>query len=419
MKIAFVTSDLTFPPREGLHEQTLLLLSSLRRRAAHVELFGYCKHPERLDRAALESELGIAFTTEPIVDSRSSLLVGFLNRGPVRLRARERQLLAALKTGGFDVVHLEGVAAAGLFRRSLASRTILSLVDPGSRRQWRLASTASDRRNRLTHRVASAAAFAFEVSLRDSRVAWHVVSPSDALYLERFHRQPRVVAIPVQLPRDTCRDFAPTDARPAVSGVGALVFADLGVPHMRDAVEEFLNDVIRPAVDGIPAACFTVLGRVAPDQRMRRAAQGLPIRFVAWEPDHRSLLRDATFIILPDTAGTGLKNRAVQSMSLGKAVLGTSVAFEGLSVRHGHEAFVYDHALLAQEGLRTLFGRGNVRDSLGDRAAALVRLHYAESVVMAAWLELYAARAADGEVFAAQPLSATPSLPKQDGEDSG
>lgn len=79
------------------------------------------------------------------------------------------------------------------------------------------------------------------------------------------------------------------------------------------------------------------------------------VEISSWVDDFNAVLTQATAVVLPDKAGTGIKTRALQAMARGKPLVGTEVALEGIRdvVVNG------EHCLIASdiEGVTTMLGQ--------------------------------------------------------------
>lgn len=393
-----VVSDLTSPPREGLHQQTLLLVASLRRAGLDVDLLGFCRDPET--DASLRRADGQGFDRPPVRYRGSSLLAALATAA--RPRREVWHLIEHIERGGYDVVHLDGVVAASLAGR-IHAPTVVSWVDPGSRRFLRFArSPHVSALRRPAYLVAARAARLLESYVARRSRNWHVVSPEDVAYLEREYTVVRTTGIPVMLPADVARLGAERlvhgapDA--AVSNGGVLVFADLRQRAMREACASLLGALASHA-DGRDLP-IRVLGRVAPTDEVIDAGRGLQVEYLAWVDDYVREIVGAGMVVLPDVVGTGLKNRTLQSLALGALVVGTDVAFEGIPARSGDEAVVVSGGMrhLAEAVVAASKMAPDARGAMALRGAEFALANYAPRSVTASWVALYGtARAAASE----------------------
>lgn len=375
MRVAVVLSDLAVPADSGLQEQSLLLIEGLAAAGVELHLFAFSRAP------ILEAMLPIRLAA-PLMPTRTGwTLTGLVTR-LIGRDGLERRLK------GYDVVYLEGAAAAGLMRRQWAARAVVNLIDPGSRRRMRFARAAIRPLAKLKELFAAGLSFLLEASLNNEKATWVVVSESDRDYLRAVHRHEATIAIPVMLPAlpaPIARDEADTAV--------VTIYADLREPHMFRAFVALARDVLVPSCKAEPRIEIRVLGRLTPAPDLLASLPALPMTFIGRSPDHLGELQRSDIVILPDTIGTGLKNRAVQCLGLGCATIGTAVAFEAIAVRNGVEAFVADTTAEMLDAVLTLARSAVLRRDVGDRAREFAAVRYGSVSVVPTWMNLFRARA--------------------------
>lgn len=384
MRVAYVVSDLSYPPREGLHQQSLQTIEALREIGMSVDVYGYLK-PRTVQADATAAAL---FSTPPILNSTPTLILGVRNALlPIRLLSRADQaMMRSVRSGGYDIIHLEAAAACGLARGLHRGQTVMSLVDPQSRRYWRFSMHRKGLWKLAALAIASLA-YVFEALLSRRGAVFHVVSVEDEHHLGQRSLPIETVCIPVSLPRtDHVRRLEPGSrlGRP----LRVVVFADLRQVHMRDATEAFLSHVAaKIQVSG--AFEIEVLGRTDPGGSLSEKAEVLGINIRTWVEDISAYLAAADIVVLPDTMGTGIKNRAIQAMALGRVTIGTRVAFEGIPIKQSHEAIIYDDAQQAIQALTALAASPDRMAEVGVRGQRFAAARYGVDAIAARWRNLY------------------------------
>lgn len=389
MRVAFVVSNLTYPPVEGLHRQTLLSIQRIKALGHDVNVFGFCKELDRLNRSALVSELGISFTEEPISSRLPDILLGIkLFYVPLLLqRGTIRHLYKTICFGGYDAIHFEHVGACGLVRRQIARKSLLALVDPGSLRFRRFAAMGDSALARMKSRGIAVLHSLFERSLSRTGSIFQVVSSADAAFLREHLQTDAVAAIPLTFPSS----LADRQLKEGYSGgeIRGVVFLDLRQKHLRDSFRWFVERVYRPFTEHGRRLPIVVMGRVKPDAELLELALGLPIQFLEWAKDHVEVLAEADVILTPDRAGTGLKNRVVESMALGKPVVGTEVAFEGIPAESGKDAWVASNEKEMMSALEWVHDNPSDREKMGERAREFAIEIFGEANIRQEWDALY------------------------------
>jgi len=383
VRILAIFSDISYPPREGLHQQSVLWIKELQRHI-EVDVFVFCRRANNLDLTRLDED-HITLIEEPMYDRLPSVVRGLICRFPNWVQPRNiRRLLRLISSNKYEVVYLEGAAAAGLARSRSADKTIINIVDPPSRRQLKLFRIRRDLFQRLKHLVAFCLAKILETHVRYSSIQWNAVSRIDAEYLRRKYPGRNVGSISVMVPRDVVE----LEASPQrlLGRVNVVVFADLRQPHMRQAFDQMLANLRQQDISWDKIE-MCVLGRIDFDVSLERSLDGLPTTYLSYVADYVKLLSSADLIVLPDTVGTGIKNRAIQCMALGRAVLGTSVAMEGINVVNLKDACIVEDFDQLARAFKRLIEEPQLRSKLGLAAKGVVTREYHPDHVTRMWLE--------------------------------
>ncbi|NIH85140.1 glycosyltransferase [Amycolatopsis granulosa] len=101
-----------------------------------------------------------------------------------------------------------------------------------------------------------------------------------------------------------------------------------------------------------PDAVLDLVGHDPTDQL--RALDGHGVRFRGWVPDLAALYGTARLSVAPLRFGAGVKGKVGESLAAGVPVVGTTLAFEGMRLRHGAEVLVGDKAEEIAAGILSL-----------------------------------------------------------------
>lgn len=390
MKILFVVSDLSYPPREGLHQHTLLLAKSLAESGDKVEVLGFVKNRDSIDFMQLTNYLAVD-RVGPFVQYRGSVLGRALfNMLPLWLiRRPARELRKYMQMSGADLIHLDCVAAAGLFRSNSPVATVVSFVDPGSRRQVRFARARAKSPKAVAHLMASLTYFFVERHLNSSQLTWHVVSDADKEYLHKVHHHTEVVAIPVMLPLELQRKHRSVRSS-AGQRVRVLIYADLRRSDMRQAFVDLFSAAMGQSTQA-PDCTFLIMGRIRADAELSGVTEAYNCEFLEWVDDYIDVINSSDIVILPDVIGTGIKSRAVQSLALGRPIIGTAVSLEGIHIPNSDFARVANSSAEMILHLDELCASSDLRERIGNNAAALAEARYSQTVLLQRWHETYLA----------------------------
>lgn len=107
-----------------------------------------------------------------------------------------------------------------------------------------------------------------------------------------------------------------------------------------DAARHLVDEIWPKVQECRPQARLVIVGRgdAAERERLRRPG----ISLTGEVPDVRPHLAEAAVVIVPIRMGGGTRLKVVEGLSMGKAMVSTSIGCEGVNVRHG------EHLLLAE-----------------------------------------------------------------------
>jgi sugar transferase (PEP-CTERM/EpsH1 system associated) len=142
-----------------------------------------------------------------------------------------------------------------------------------------------------------------------------------------------------------------------------------------DAILYFLEHVLPRIRRELPAAVLTVVGR-NPSLRLRTRAAEAGVRVTGLVVDVRPYIAEAAIYIVPLRVGGGTRLKIFEALSMGKAVVSTSIGAEGLPVVPGeHIVLADDPDDFARQTINLL--RDPVRlHSLGTAGRRLVEERY-------------------------------------------
>jgi sugar transferase (PEP-CTERM/EpsH1 system associated) len=140
------------------------------------------------------------------------------------------------------------------------------------------------------------------------------------------------------------RYFDPTPGFPAVYDTALPTFVFTGTmdyPPNVDAVVWFA-DVILPIIRrNVPNAQFYIVGN-NPSEAVQRLAKLEGVFVTGRVPDVRPYIFHATAGVAPMRIARGIQNKVLEAMSLGKPVIVTSGALEGIEAEPGRELILAD-----------------------------------------------------------------------------
>lgn len=199
------------------------------------------------------------------------------------------------------------------------------------------------------------------------------------------------------------------------NGVDTAYFQDIGVSRRVhglvfvgglswfpncDAVRYFCAEVLPRVAAEIPDVTLTIVGKRPDDRIIRDILSNPHVRLTGLVDDVRSAISEAAAYVVPLRIGGGTRLKILDALSMGKAIVSTSVGSEGLDVAHGEHLLVADDPEgFAREVIRVLRDRELAR-RLGEAGRRLVRQKY-EWEIIAKDLDRVYEDCRDGQRFGA------------------
>jgi hypothetical protein len=217
---------------------------------------------------------------------------------------------------------LEGAPLLGLTPRIESRRLFYGEVDSYSRRARRLfrGKMTSPFKERLS--VGIATLIERESFKRAHRA--HVYSEQDARFLRKVHKLPagKVVGIPMQSPVVISKhETLSVDA----GDLKVLIWADTSYAYLESAVRELLAECLKL---GVSRAGISFL--VGKNASLIRDVESAGFKVFQRVHSPEETLLKYHVVVVPDLVGTGIKNRTIHGMALGRCVIGTKVAWQGI-----------------------------------------------------------------------------------------
>lgn len=152
----------------------------------------------------------------------------------------------------------------------------------------------------------------------------------------------------------------------------------VGVLDYRANVEglKWFCDQVWPEVRRrVADAEFHIVGR-RPSDAVRRLAEQPGVRLVGEVPDVRPHVWNASVAIAPLQVARGLQNKVLEAMALGRPVLATPQALEGIGALSGDDVVKASTVAEWSDRMVELFGNESLRDRLAANACRYVQTHH-------------------------------------------
>jgi sugar transferase (PEP-CTERM/EpsH1 system associated) len=185
----------------------------------------------------------------------------------------------------------------------------------------------------------------------------------------------RVVAITNGI--DAAQFSPEADYPDPYSGKGQSVLCFTGMmdywPNV-DAVTWFVDAVFSRVRATRPDATFWIVG-ARPTPAVRKLAQHPGVMVTGQVADTRPYLAHAAGVVAPLRIARGIQNKVLEGMAMGRPVIVSREAFEGIRAEAGRDVLVAGGADEFVRAIETVW-TGEVSGVIGARARAVVRRHH-------------------------------------------
>jgi len=176
---------------------------------------------------------------------------------------------------------------------------------------------------------------------------------------------------------------------PAARNANTLVFTGSmdWLPN-EDGMFWFMERIM-PAVRGeVPDVTLEIVGRRPSEALKALAAKERGVVVTGRVDDIRPFVRDAAVYVVPLRVGGGTRLKIFEAMSMGKAVVSTTIGAEGLPVTHARNIILADEPEEFARQVVRLLNAPAERSALGQAARQLVESEYSWQAVAARFEEV-------------------------------
>lgn len=392
MNLLWISQNIPYPPKTGVLQRNYNLLREASR-LADITLLAVFKRdilPGEYDLEEAKRELGklcrrIEVVHLPIESSRAALygmaLSSLFTRDPlsinwVKSAGMRGQLRLLLQKTQFDLVHFDTISLAAYrdevgqipkilnhhnIESHLLKRRTLFEKNPLKRLYYALEGSKLERYERT-------ACAEFDTNF--------TVSELDK---ERLLQLVPGVRADVMANGVDVDYFNPNGA--AVTPGNLLMASGMNWFPNRDAVLYMCNEIWPLLVAQMPELSWTVVGASPPQEVIDLAARDPRVTVTGFVNDVRPYLAQAEIYLCPMRDGGGTRVKILDALAMGKAIVATTMGYEGIDVTPGKNVLVADTPQAFVDQIRRLHSNPELRRSLGQEAHRLAVDSYSWPVI--------------------------------------
>ena len=209
------------------------------------------------------------------------------------------------------------------------------------------------------------------------------VSEEDQRLMERWYNTRRVHTIPTGVDTDFFKPTADTATNKQLVFTGSMDW----LPN-DDAIAWFLDKIFPGIQQQEPGTTLTIVGR-KPTPRIEKLVNGREdITLTGWVDDTRPFIGQSAVYIVPIRIGGGTRMKIYEALSMGKALVSTTIGAEGLPLKSGEHILRADSAADFRDCVVTLLRDEARREQMGRAARDYVCEHYRWEKVADRFLEV-------------------------------
>lgn len=387
MRILWLKSDLLLPLDKGGRLRTWHLMRHLANRH-DITYLSFAEHGQERHAAGMH-EVAQRVVTVPRRDPAKRSLLFYMDAArylayplpyavaKYRSAAYKVQLQALLRERHFDLIVCDFLVPAVNLPRTLPCPAVIFTHNVEAEIWRRHADTKASVAARWLYRMQHKRMMRFEEDALMRFDGILTVSQADRDTFARLY--PTVAKKPMWVIRtgvDT-RYFVPSTNEPTEP---RLVFTGSmdWLPN-EDAMTYFCHDILPLVREQEPHVSLSIVGRM-PTPAVRALANER-IDVTGTVDDVRPYMNNAAVYVVPLRIGGGTRLKIFEAMSMGKAVVTTTIGAEGLPVTSGTHTLVVDEPRTFADAIVSLLRDTSRRQALERAARSLVMEHYDWSAV--------------------------------------
>lgn len=391
MKILVLGSRIPWPLHDGGAIATYQLLKGLAQKGAEITFFSYNTSKHFQDAQILETHFSFCRVISFHINANPnplgalwSLLKGE-NYNIERFFSKKASVALAklLREESFDIIHVEGLYATPLLfgvntgdipavlrQHNVEFKIWEKLAQSQSQyfKRWYLDTLAKGLKKYEMQQLQSYRHI-LSISLEDDRFFRSEIPQAEVYYFPAGMDIEPLEAPVTIAPQRFCH-IGSMEWMPNVEGVGW-----------------FLENVWPAILEQVPGATFHIAGKGLDPTDKRFLASGLVNHGEV--SNSRAFMRENGIVVVPLMAGSGIRMKTLEAMSLGLPVISTTVGAAGLNVVPNEHIRIADTAKQWMEAAVELLVNAPQCAEMGAKARLFVQKYFGNDVLIAKLLQHY------------------------------
>ena len=379
MKVLFLSQVLPFPPYPGDRVRAFNWLRFLGKRY-EIHLLSFVESEDELKYIPRLKDYcsGVETILRRPKRAFKAKFLNLFEKMPYCVRqfhteSMEKAISHSLQSNNYNLIHATHLAMAYYVQNIKGIAKIAEPIDCITRsyfQQWQKARSLINRGKSIVdgRRIKK-----YEASIYRQFDYCIVASSKDKDFLERLSPGLTVTVISngVDIEHFKPQAIATEEDFPSLVFTGAM-----GYPPNEDAVFYFCTDILPLIEKSYPNVKLYIVGNNLSAKLKRLASRRANVILTGFVDDVRNYLAKATIFICPLRTGTGVKNKVLEAMAMGKATISSSIGQEGINALAERDIIIADNPNRFAQRTIELLSNKNLRDKIASNGRRIIEANY-------------------------------------------
>ena len=284
------------------------------------------------------------------------------------------KLATLLNTEKFDIIQLETIYVAPYIKtiKQYSDAKIVIRLHNVEHQIWeRLVENEVNIIKKIVLKKMASLLKKYELKVFKNVDAYMAISEIDHVFFKMLDLPIHGITIPFGIDIRQYQiddDYLPSES-PKLFHIGSMNW----LPNL-EGIEWFINEVWTHVINLYPDLTFTIAGRNMPDSIKAQERDGI---IIAGEvPDARKFMLSKDIMIVPLLSGSGIRVKIIEGMALGKTIIATSIAAEGLDIVDGKNILIANTPEEMVKAIGLCVNSPEICKFIGENARNYVTLHH-------------------------------------------
>lgn len=274
----------------------------------------------------------------------------------------------------YDLFYCNHIRTAS-YVRSVQKPKVVDLIDAASRKYYRGKKNVKGKW-RLIYPIESRRMIQYERQIVQEFDHAFITSPFDRKFLQSKNLPLSSLSIIPNGVKNHLLQYPESHMEMMNNEKNWLVFlGSMKSPANEDGVLYFVNKIFPKIRAKHPEMKFLIVGK-QPSWKVQRLSKEPGVHVTGFVKEPAAYLAQACVVVAPLRFGTGIQNKVLEAMALGKPVVTTKIGREGISAIDNKHLRVANTPKAFATAVNSLLENSTERERMGDNARQLIKENY-------------------------------------------